>query len=121
MKLVECVKDDWFFNALMRDAISKGAKVPKIGDRFVVKGSAFKIDEKVGYFLEEIDWSPYGIDVVWNIDKFIVIENEYIPNHFDTIHGIGECEIQRFSKEIKIDNDEETEEQEWTLRHEEEE
>lgn len=99
MKIVECVKDDWNLSDISKEAIKNGARVPKIGEKFIVKGSCAKIDGYVGYKFEEFDWSEFDINMYWNIDKFNILSEEYIANHID--ENVGECEAFELSFEIK--------------------
>lgn len=117
MITVECIEEDWKFEEIAENAISKGAKCPKIGERFIVSGTVSKESGYEGYYLEEIDWSEYGIDVCWNINNFKIIDEQFAPNHYDTKHKIGLCEVSKISLEIKykIKDSEENIEQTWVF------
>lgn len=101
MLIVECIEDDWNFSDLCVKAISKGAKYPKVGETFVVSGLCSKENGYEGYFLEEIDWSKYNIDICFNIDKFKIIKEDNTINHYDIKHGIGACETFKMTFEVK--------------------
>lgn len=104
MITVECIKEDWIFNEIAENAISKGAKCPKIGERFIVSGTVSKESGYEGYYLEEIDWSEYGIDICFNINKFKIIDESFAANHYTTKNGIGLCEVSRMTFEIEYKN-----------------
>ena len=122
MIIVECINDDWDFLEPAKIAISKGAKYPKIGEKFTVSGTVSKISGYEGYRLEEINWSEFGIDVSFNINKFKIVEESFVVNHYDTKYKIGLCEVSNMTFEIeyKIKNSEENIDQTWVFGNDEE-
>ena len=102
MIILECINPFLELTPKIKEAIAKGAPVPKLGGLYEVIEYVMidntddyphlkeaGIDKYNGYVLKEIDFSEYGLKVAWRKGNFRIHKEEFIPNE----NGVEEMKM----------------------------